>query len=267
MKHPRPFRKRKSNHGLNARYRSNGSSLPTFQPTITSKASIWTTLGAYEEAVENFLYKMESGHFLAWEAVVAHEQGLPLTKKQQAAIDDLLDFSDGKEEQPVFYINDIPRTSEPWHAILNKIVPRLLIEPFRTSDVPFEVQCDGWKDLLRCLREHGDDLSLPQGVASPVEVVPVDVRHKLWLQDCFDALAGLGQDEELTLANPEQQDRVDDFIGHLREHKDTVQYFMLTLDSLLERVILPERDKPLFLKMMQEQLAMKSTAERILDYL
>jgi hypothetical protein len=28
---------------------------------------------------------MEDGQFLAWEAVAADEQGLPLTKKQQAA--------------------------------------------------------------------------------------------------------------------------------------------------------------------------------------
>jgi hypothetical protein len=79
------------------------------------------------------------------------------------------------------------------------------------------------------------------------------LRHKLWLQDSFDALSGLGQDEELTLERNEQQDRVDEFIDCLREHKDSVEYFNLTLDSLLERVILPERDRPIFVRLLQEK--------------
>jgi hypothetical protein len=38
-----------------------------------------------QEAIGYFIHKMEDGQFLAWEAVAADEQGLPLTKKQQAA--------------------------------------------------------------------------------------------------------------------------------------------------------------------------------------
>lgn len=223
-------------------------------------------LWGLQEAVGNFLYKMEDGQFLAWEAVMAHEQGLPLTRQQQAALEELLDFTDGEEDR-VLYINDVPRTSEPWFAILNKLLPHLLIEPFRTFDVHDEVQCEGWKNLARCLREHADGLSLSPGASSPLEVVPPEFRHKLWLQDCFDALSGLGQDEELTLEDPEQHYRIDEFIGTLRDHKDTVQYFTLTLDSLLERVILPERDRPIFVTMMQDKLEMETTADRIADHL
>lgn len=40
-----------------------------------------------QEAVENFIYKLEKGDFLAREAVVCHEQGLPLTAKQEQALD------------------------------------------------------------------------------------------------------------------------------------------------------------------------------------
>ena len=219
-----------------------------------------------QEAVDNLIHKMESGDFLAWEAVVAHEQGLPLTEKQEAALSKLLDFSDGDEER-VLYIDDIPRTSEPWYVILNEIVPRLLIEPFRTFDIHDEVQCDGWKDLVRCLQVHATDLSLPANVLSPVRVVPLELRHKLWLQDCFDALSGLGQDEELTLEDPEQHDRIDDFIGCLRDYEDTVHYFGLTLDSLMERVILPEKDRLIFLRMMQERLGLKYATEQIAQHL
>jgi hypothetical protein len=121
--------------------------------------------------------------------------------------------------------------------------------------------------LVRSLQEHGDGLSLPQGVASAVDVVPLELRHKLWLQDCFDALSGLGQDEKLTLEDPEQHYRIEDFVEALRAHKDTVQHFNLTLDTLLERVVLPEKDKPLFVKMMQDKLGIKATVEAIADYL
>ena len=51
------------------------------------------------------------------------------------------------------------------------------------------------------------------------------------------------------------------------EGKDSVQFFNLTLDSLLERLILPERDRSIFLKMAKEKLGMKATTERIADHL
>jgi hypothetical protein len=90
----------------------------------------------------------------------------------------------------------------------------------------------------------------------------------LSLQGCFDALSGLGQDEELTLENEEErQYRIEDFVESLREHKDSVQYFALTLDSLLTRVIVPEKDKPILMHALQEKLGMESTADCIAEYL
>ena len=185
---------------------------------------------AWSEALESFIFIMEQDEFLAWEAVMAHEQGLRLTRHQQAALNELLNFGDPEDDE-ILYINETPRPSEPWYAILNKIVPHLLIEPFRTFDVHGEEECEGWGCLVRCLNEHADGLSLPQGVASPVAVIPAELRHKLWLQDCFDTLSGLGQEEELTLEDPEQPYRIEDFVESLREHKDSVRYFDLTLDA------------------------------------
>ncbi len=135
---------------------------------------------------------------------MAEEQGLPLTKKQEAALGELIDFSDGGDNR-VLYIDEIPRPNEPWHVILNQIVPHILVEPFRTADVHYGVHAEGWRNLIDCLGKHGDGLSLPSGAPSPLEVVPLELRHKLWLQDCFDALSGLGQDEDLTLENEEQR--------------------------------------------------------------
>jgi hypothetical protein len=129
------------------------------------------------------------------------------------------------------------------------------------------VKVDGWHQIMAALAEHGEGLSLPPGAASYREVVPADLRHKLWLQYCFNDLSGLGQFEEGTLEDPEQHYRIEEFIDHLRECKESVAHFGLTLEGLLGRVILPERDRPLFVEMMQEKLGLGSTREPIADHL
>ena len=93
------------------------------------------------------------------------------------------------------------------------------------------------------------------------------MRHKLWLQWSFNELGGLGQSETLTLQNEEEHDRIEGFIERLRRCKESVEYFDLTLDTLLTRVVLPDRDKPIFVTVMQEQLGMKSTQDRLADCL
>ena len=44
-------------------------------------------------------------------------------------------------------------------------------------------------------------------------------------------------------------------------------HFGLTWESLLTRVILPERDRPLFVKLMQAKLGLSSAQEQIADHL
>ena len=219
------------------------------------------------EAVENFVYWMEDDRFLTWEAVVCEEQGIALTPKQKEALGGLLNFNDEDDDDEILYINETPRPSEPWHVILNKIVPHLLIEPFRTSDIQSGEQCDGWSQIMAALEEHGQDLSRPSGVASAKEVVPAELRHKLSLQYCFNDLSGLGQKESMTLEDPEKNNRIEWFIEHLKECKESVAFFGLTLDSLHTRVILPERDRPIFVRLMQNRLGLRSTHEPIADHL
>src|SRR4051794_36396166 len=113
-----------------------------------------------QEAVENFVSWVEEGQFLTWEAVVCEEQGLPMTAGHKKALRSLLSFND-EEDDEILYIDEIPRPSEPWYVILNKIVPYLLIEPFQTFDMHEEVQCAGWGQIMTALREHGQGLSLP----------------------------------------------------------------------------------------------------------
>ena len=218
-----------------------------------------------QEAVEGFVYMLEEGDFLTWEAVVCEEQGLPLTAQQKKALGSLISFNEEADDQ-ILYLNEIPRPSKPWYVILNKIVPHLLMEPFRTFDVHEEVKSDGWHRMMTALDEHGQGLSLPPGVASYRDVVPADLRHKLWLQYCFAILGGLGQADDLYLED-EDPWRVDEFILRLRECKESVAHVGLTLESLLTRVILPERDRPLFVKLMQDKVGLSSAQEQIVDHL
>src|SRR5258708_14100401 len=78
-----------------------------------------TNLWNLQEAVETFVYWLEDDRFLAWEAVVCQEQKLPLTAQQREALEGLLCFDEPGDR--VLYINDIPRPSEPWHVILNRL--------------------------------------------------------------------------------------------------------------------------------------------------
>ena len=221
-----------------------------------------TDLWNLQEAVENFVYWLEEDRFLTWEAVVCHEQGLPLTDQQEEALGGLISFNEGADDQ-ILYIDEIPRPNEPWYVILNKIVPHLLSEPFRTFDVQEEVKSDGWHRITTALDKQGQGLSLPPGVASYKEIGPADLRHKLWLQYCFNDLAGLGQEEDMTLEDPEEHYRIDWFIDHLRECQESVAHFSLTVESLLTRVVLPDKDQPIFSKMMQEKLGLGSAQEWI----
>jgi hypothetical protein len=219
-----------------------------------------------QEAVENFVDMLEREDFLTWEAVVCQEQGLPLTAQQEEALDGLMDFGDHADDQ-ILYINEIARPSEPWYVILNQLVPHLLIEPFRTFDLHEDVKVDGWSRIAKALQERGQGLSLPSGVTKHEEVVPADLRHKLWLQHCFNAPDGLGQEADMTLEDPEELWRIEEFTKHLRECKESVAHFGLTLESLLTRLILPERDQPILIELMQEKLGLPSAQEPIAEHL
>ncbi len=219
-----------------------------------------------QQAVESFVWTIEEQEFVAWEAVVSQEQGLPLTKEQEDQLNGMLNFGDPDDEQ-ILYYNDTPRPSQPWHVILNKIVPHLLIEPFDTSDCLDDILVDGWSQIVAALREHGHGLSLPAGVASPEEVIPPELRHKLWLQVSFEWLDGLGQEPELTLRDEEDHYRIEEFIDQLRAHKDSVAYLDLTITSMLSRVIMPEEDVAILIEQLQKQLGVPSCDDRLENYL
>jgi len=220
-----------------------------------------------EWLVNDFVYALERGDFLRWEAVICQELGLPLTERQRRVVGDLLNFGDETDEDRVLYIDGLARPRQLWYEIVRKIASHVLVPQFKTFEVHYAVTTDGWKDLVAALEKHGDGLSLPSGVEHPVEVVPVEVRHKLWLQTCLGHLGGLGQAKELTLLDPKQHYRIEEFITRLREHRETVQYFDLTLEKLLTVSILPPQDEPIFVEMMQKELGLNSMQDKIAEHL
>ncbi len=223
--------------------------------------------GDLGEILDNLLFAIEEGDFLRWEAVVCDESGLPLTAKQEKALGGLLNYNDDPAEDRILYIDEIPRPAVPWYEIVREVASHLLLEPYRTFDTHYDVTYDGWRDLVAALEGHGGGLSLPAGVERPIDVVPADLRHKLWLQTCFNQLGGLGQDDDLTLSNEEQQDRIEGFIRDLREHKESVEYLDLTLERLLKVLALPPQDEPIFIEMMKKELGLKSMSDKLAEQL
>jgi len=217
--------------------------------------------------VEDLIHSIEGGYFLRWEAVAREEQGLPLTGKQREALGELIDFS-GNDDGFIHYIDGMPRPSEPWYEIVKEVAPRLVLSPFTTYGLHDEIYHEGWPRLVECLETHAKDLSLPVGVVTPIDAIPAGTRHDLQLQCCFDALSGIGQEEELTLENEDQRPwRVREFIDALKECKDSVNYHGLDLARLFELVKLPPRDERIMVESMQDELGIGSVTEKLYDAL
>jgi hypothetical protein len=220
------------------------------------------------ECLEDIIHCMKDGYYLRWEAVVRHEQGLPLSKLQEEALDELISFKDEDDDETILYIDEIPRPNEPWYETLRKVVPKLILDPFETYRNYLETYHEGWSELVECLDNYLKYLPLPEGVETPVDVIPENIRHRLWLQNSFNMLSGIGQEEELTLENEDQKPwRIEGFIDDLKKYKDSVQYFDLTIETLLQMVILPLKDEKIFVESLLKELKMKSVSEAIYDHL
>ena len=220
------------------------------------------------EFLDDLVFSIKEGYFLRWEVVLNKEQGLPLTRKQEEVLDELINFSDDDDDEPIFYINEIPRPREPWYETVRKIVPNLILKPFKTYEIYNETYHEGWPILLECLQKHAQDLSLPEGITSPIDIIPPGILHRLWLQYSFDALSGLGQEEELTLENEDQKPwRIEQFIDDLREFKESVKYYDLSLKTLFEFVELLPKDEKILVESMKEKLGITSMSDKLYDVL
>ncbi len=78
--------------------------------------------------------------------------------------------------------DDLPRPSELWYKIVKKVVPQLLIDQFVTYEPRFTVITEGWPDIAYEIEENGKYLTLPEGVENPINIIPAEIQHKLWIQ-------------------------------------------------------------------------------------
>ncbi|MBC8217453.1 MAG: hypothetical protein H8E73_03215, partial [Planctomycetes bacterium] len=97
-------------------------------------------------------------------------------------IDDDDEEEEEEEDEPILYIDEIARPNEPWYEIARKVVPLLILEPLRTYNIYDEVYCDRWPRLVECIEKHGHGLSLPEGITSHIDIIPAEIRHRLWIQ-------------------------------------------------------------------------------------
>ena len=118
------------------------------------------------------------GDYLAWEGVVRQEQGMPLSEAHESQLDELMSFVDDEdeenEEERILYINGMARPGEPWHETVGRLTHRLLLPVVRTDGVCRDVDLEGWQTLREALNDHCRGLSLPRGVATPLDVVPAE---------------------------------------------------------------------------------------------
>ncbi len=218
-----------------------------------------SSIDGVEEALDAFLSTLEGDQYLVWEGVIREEQGLPLTARQEDLLDELLDFGD-EDGDRILSINEHERPTRPWYEDLRELAPNLLSLPIHSDGADHEVQFDGWRRIAEALEDHGEGLSLPTGVAEPLEVVPADLRHQLWIQTCCEVLMGIGDHEAATssLRSPNEQDRVDELVELLEEHRDSVEALGLTLQRLREYLVLPGEEQGLFEDLLTKALDLPS---------
>ncbi|MDM8520262.1 hypothetical protein QUF64_09455 [Anaerolineales bacterium HSG6] len=223
-------------------------------------------LSDVDQIVADITLDIEMGYFLKWEAITRWEHGQRLSQAHKTALDDIADFS-RKQKEPVLYINEMARPCEPWYETVRKVLPRLVLEKIDTTEEYYETTWNGWPVLANTLVEHGQDLSVPSKVRSPLNVISLKIQHHLWLQYSLSVFAGLGTDEELSLTNEEQLPRLENFIELLEKCKASVAFFKLTLDGLLGMLILPEQDEMILRQELLSRLALPSADVRLADYL
>ena len=210
---------------------------------------------ALETALDDLLHNLEGDYFLAWEAVVLDEEDLPLSEAHEDALDSLLSMGDSGR---ILYVNEIERPSQPWYQWARKVAAALLKQPFHTAEYHAQVTTEGWRRLAEAIEGHSTQLGLPEGVSRPLDVIPVDLQHGLWLQVCFGELEGLGQNG-VSLSDEDESWRVSSFVEALQEHRESVEHLGLTLQELFTRVILPPTEEALLVEQLQERLGVGPT--------
>lgn len=191
-----------------------------------------------------------------------------LSEAHEEALDQLINYGD---DDDILYINEIPRPHEPWYETLRRVAPCILVEKLHTAGSHFEVITWGWPRLVEALEEHGNKLSLPDGIYNALDVIPKGLRSRLWLQSCLDDLLGIGyqwgEDDVTSFEQKDEHYRINRFIEALRDHTEDIQALDLTLKKLWDVLFMPSKERELFIKMFTEALGLESDDAPIADQL
>ncbi len=227
--------------------------------------------GDLEEIVD-FLPDGMRNYFLKWDAVMREEQGAPLLAKHKKILTELIRYG-SYEDGPILYINHMARPHEPWYETIRKIAAALVMETFDTSELHYPAATEGWPEIVDCLEEYGKSLMLPEGAASPIDVVPKYIRSRLFLQCCLGELDELGQtyapgeERVISLEDGDAEGRIDSFIDALRDNKESLEYLDLTLEKLYEILTLPPGDEEILTRALCKELGMPSRKTPISDFM
>lgn len=216
-----------------------------------------------EEVLVCFISDLDDGTFLAWEAAIRAEQGLPLSEAHREAQSGAVGSSD-QAGADCRRLDERGRPREPWYETLRWIVSALLVETFQTAETESSVITAGWPTIAKALEEHGRHLSLPDGVTAAVDVIPEEQLHRLWLQSCFAPLTGIAHG---SMTDDERLEAIFEFVDSLREREDHVRALGLTLEKLLELVSLPPRERKTFAEAVSKILDLTSNTDPIADRL
>ncbi|MEM0992647.1 MAG: hypothetical protein AAGI49_06395 [Bacteroidota bacterium] len=222
-----------------------------------------------EDMIEDFCYRMESNYFLSWEAVEAQERNEELGKHHKKLLSDLISFEDEPSDQ-IHYIDGMPRPSKKWYeiaVILAKLLEKGRLKTFETYTALIS---EGWGNLKEAIEFNSDSLSKPKGVETGIDVIPLDLYHRLEIQESMDALLGLGQDddEDLTLKNEDQHYRIEMLVDDLKEKIQSVEHVKLSIETIIsDWVEMKKADEDEFKKLMCAYLSLASTEELLVSRL
>lgn len=219
-----------------------------------------------EEVVESFIFSLEETYFEMWDAVVSQEENKSLTTYQKELLEQLINFGTPDAEK-ILYIDGMHRPKDAWHVTANKIAKKLVLK-LKSEEIYSEMVTEGWPRIKDAIMEKGLQLPKPKGVKQAIHLIPEPVRHQLEIQTAMDWLLGLGQEPELTLADKEQDYRVEELIEELGTKLESVRYFDLSLHKICSDFIeLPKKDEQIFKQDMMKRLGLLDEHEPIVEKL
>ncbi len=213
------------------------NSLPTYDYLADKNLA---DIDDVQQLLEDLILDLEMDYFLRWEAVMRQEQGFRLNDKQTEILAELRG-DEAESTQPILMINEMPRPRQFWYEIVQPIVPQLAVTQLDPTDPYFELYTQGWARLATALQTHTVHLTHPPQARAWQGLFTAALQHRLWVQYCFTQFVGVGAG--VTLTDESSQTRIDWFIKCIDTHRQSINHFGLTLETLLHHINLPETEQ------------------------